>query len=206
LGNRDGSFQAPRSIDLVGSPESLAVADFNGDGVPDLVLAGGTVSVLLGNGDGTFQAPQHFGAGRFPVSVAVADFNGDGALDLAVANIGTLSPGLPGNVSIFLGNGDGSFQTAQIFSTGQNPASIVVGSFNRDGIPDLVVTNSRSDSVSVILGRGDGSFQAPQNFGTRRTPLAVAVGDFNGDLTPDLVVANRDSNDISVLISEPSAF
>jgi len=89
LGNGDGSFQAKRSFEAGDSPWSVAVGDFNGDGVPDLAVVNGgsdNVSVLLGNGDGGFQAAQSFGVGRFPLSVAVGDFNADGQPDLAIAN------------------------------------------------------------------------------------------------------------------------
>src|SRR5712692_9408280 len=84
------SFIARRDFDAGSFPHSVAVGDFNGDGLQDLAVAtsgSDNVSVLLGNGDGTFQAPQHFGAGDHPRFVAVADFNGDGLQDLAVANV-----------------------------------------------------------------------------------------------------------------------
>ena len=76
--------------------------------------------------------------------VAVVDFNGDGWQDLAVAIY-------PNNASVLLGNGDGSFQAAQIFGAGDGAASVAVGDFNGDGLPDLAVANSRSDSVSVLI-------------------------------------------------------
>src|SRR5260370_714015 len=95
------SFIARRDLDAGnGFSPSVAVGDFNGDGVPDLaVINAGRVSVLLGDGDGTFQAARSFGAGDIPTSVVVSDFNGDGMPDLAVANYGS------GNVSVLLGNG-----------------------------------------------------------------------------------------------------
>ena len=88
-GNGDGTFQGPRTLDLGAIPTFVAVADLNGDNIPDLAVAtqSNHVAVLAGNGDGTF-APAHlFGVGRYPVSVAVADFNGDGKPDLATANV-----------------------------------------------------------------------------------------------------------------------
>src|SRR5207302_1161458 len=101
LGNGDGTFQAaPNSpVGTVG-PSSVAVGDFNGDGVPDVAVASaaptlsgtgtgsGTVSVLLGNGDGSFRASLNVAVGMDPRFVAVGDFNGDGVPDLAVAEDG----------------------------------------------------------------------------------------------------------------------
>jgi hypothetical protein len=89
LGNGDGTFQAAHSFDAGDDPFSVAVGDFNGDGILDVAVANGnsdTVSVLLGNGDGSFQAPDIYAAGSGPSSVAVGDLNGDVAPDLAVAN------------------------------------------------------------------------------------------------------------------------
>ena len=151
----------------------------------------------------SFTAPTNFGAGIGPASVAVGDFNGDGAQDLAVANFGVcdLSGCDDGNVSVLLGNGDGSFQAARSFGAGIAPGSVAVGDFNGDGKFDLAVANSGSNNVSVLLGNGDGSFQAPQNFGAGRSPVSVAVGDFNGDGVQDLAVANSGSNNVSVLIN-----
>jgi hypothetical protein len=115
--------------------------------------------------------------------VAVGDFNGDGRLDLAVANGGD------GTVSVLLAKGDGTFQHAQIFPTGDNPTSVAVGDFNGDGRLDLAVANAGDGTVSVLLGKGDGTFQDAQNFPAGSYPYSVAVGDFNGDGLPDLVVA-----------------
>src|SRR5262245_29299306 len=71
------------------APRSVAVGDFNGDGLPDLAVANqfsDTVSVLLGDGKGTFAGAVNYAAGNGPISVAVGDFNGDGKQDLATAN------------------------------------------------------------------------------------------------------------------------
>ena len=90
LGNGNGTFQPQQTFAPASSPISLAVADVNGDGKPDLVVANAnsnSVSVLLGNGNGTFQTQQTFAAGTDPrFSVAVADVNGDGKPDIVVAN------------------------------------------------------------------------------------------------------------------------
>jgi len=193
------SFIARRDFAAQASPSSVAVGDFNADGVPDLAVANtdsNSVSVLLGNGDGTFQTAQSSAVETQPSSVAVGDFNGDGVPDLAVANSGAPN----GSVSVLLGNGDGSFQTARSFGAGIWPSSVAVGDFNADGVPDLAVANRGSNDVSVLLGNGDGSFQAARSFAVGSYPYSVAVGDFNRDGVPDLAVANHDSNNVSVLL------
>jgi hypothetical protein len=179
------------------SPVSLAVGDFNGDGIPDLAVANagdhpanGTVTILLGRGDGTFQSGQIYAAGEFPTSLAVGDFNGDGVPDLAVADRGDYPNN--GTVSVLLGRGDGTFQTGQAFTAGQSCSSVAVGDSNGDGVLDLVVTNRliEGGQVTVLLGKGDGTFEAAQSYPAGRSAQAVAVGDFNGDGIPDLAVAN----------------
>ena len=95
LGKGDGTFQAAVNYDAGAAPVSLGVADFNGDGKPDLAVANynsTNVSVLLGNGDGTFKSAISLSAGGYPAyspeSLAIADFNGDGKPDVAVAVCG----------------------------------------------------------------------------------------------------------------------
>ena len=185
------SFTARVDYPVGANPSSVAVGDFNGDGVPDFATANfgaNTVSVLLGNGDGTFQAAQTYATAGFnPEFVAVGDVNLDGRQDLAVAQSGST----PSLVSVLLGNGDGSFQPARIFATGQGSLSVAIGDVNGDGRPDLVAANYYSNDVSVLLGNGDGTFQAAQSFPTAgMNPVTVAVGDFNGDGRPDLAVTN----------------
>jgi hypothetical protein len=137
-GNGDGTFGPPissRQVDLeYGTP--ITVADFNGDGKPDLAVGG---YILLGNGDGTFQNLLFLGQYG---QVAAADFNGDGKVDLAQGS-GT-------DIAIFLGNGDGTFGLPVSFAAGNNPWFTAVGDFSGSGKPDLAVANQTSNNVSVL--------------------------------------------------------
>jgi len=202
LGNGDGTFRAPLTTAAGGCPRFVAVGDFNGDRVPDLVWANGgphdagAVVVALGNGDGTFRAASTIPE-RFTTFVVVADFNGDGVPDLAISSLSLC--GHPPCPNLLLGNGDGTFRGAGFFGLGYT--SIAVGDFDGDGVQDLALTNSSSNSVSVVRGNGNGTFQTPLLFGVDFEPVAVVVGNFNRDDKLDLAVANARSNDVSVLLA-----
>ena len=88
----------------------------------------------------------NYGTGRAPVSVAIGDLDGDGYLDLAATNYGS------DDVSVLLGNGDGTFQTAENYGAGSGPFSVAISDLNGDGAPDLAVANFDSESVSEDVG------------------------------------------------------
>jgi hypothetical protein len=147
-----------------------------------------------------FKLAVNYPVGTAPVAVASGDFNGDGKMDLAVANSGN-AIGDDGNVSILLGNGDGTFQPANNnMVAGKNPSSIAVGDFNGDNRLDLIVANNGNNTVSVLLGNGDGTFQTHVDYATGTGPYSVALGDFNGDQSLDLAVAAHPPNVVSVLL------
>ncbi len=136
-------------------PVSIVVADFNGDGKPDIATANrdsSTVSILINNGDGTFRTHVDYATGNSPSQLVVGDFNNDGKADLAVAN-GYNS------ISILPGNGDGTFGQ-RIDTLLQGAGSLSAYDLNNDGKLDLVVGPA---DVS-LLGNGDGTFQAPVSF------------------------------------------
>ena len=170
LGSDDGTFQPQTMFATDPWTYRVSIGDMNLDGKADIATANSTysvlqsnsVSILLGNGDGTFQPQQVFAASPVPVSVTQGDLNGDGNPDLVVANTDSSI----NTISIYLGNGDGTFRTAQAYSTGLAPYTPVVGDLNGDGRLDIVVPNSYSDgppnsyvdNVSVFLNTGNGSF------------------------------------------------
>jgi hypothetical protein len=219
LGKGDGSFKKVHLYDSGGSPGgpggrleiSLVVADVNEDGKLDVLVANpggagtggvGVIGVLLGRGDGTLKAVRTFGAGDgFDASsIAVADVNNDGKEDLVVANYCAteLCPGTgTGSVAVLLGNGNGTFQTAQTYdSAGYGASGIAVADVNGDGEEDLVVVNQSADNIrrgliGVLLGNGDGTFQPAQTYSTHgQFASAIALANLNRDTKLDIVAAN----------------
>jgi len=199
LANAGGGFNPRTDYATGAAPGPVVIADFNGDGKPDLAVGNfndNTVSVLLGKGDGTFQTHVDYPTGAKPSSVTVGDFNGDGKLDLATANL------YGGSVSILLGNGDGTFQSHVDYPVGSEPFAVAIGDFNGDGKLDLAVANDASSTVSILLGRGDGTFETHVDYATGLNPFSVAVGDFNGDGKLDLAVANETSSTVSIFLGK----
>jgi hypothetical protein len=217
-GRGNGTFGA--KVDYpTGGPSSWIIAgDFNADGILDLVMSHWVesyFSVLLGNGsggkgDGTFAANVDYPtANSSATHLTTGDFNSDRILDLALVGWS------PNSLRVYLGNGsggrgDGTFASGVDFPTGSNPEFVTPGDFNADGILDLAVANSASNSISVFLGngsggKGDGTFAAKVDYPVGMLPYSVTVGDFNADSIPDLVVANMDSNNLSVLLGNGSS-
>ena len=200
LGNGDGTFGAETPV-FVGTPSfALTVADFNGDSKPDLATANygaQSASVLLGNGDGTFAAATSYFVNANATNVKSDDFNGDGKADLIVASVyGTQ---ILGAVSIFLGNGDGTFGTRLDNGTGQPDVSqMAIGDFNSDGKKDVVMINSGSNTFTVFRGQGDGTLVSIGLFPAGYIPFGVLTSDLDGDGKLDLIVANFYSTDVSV--------
>lgn len=203
LGNGDGTFQAAVNYNTGEAPEEVVASDFNADGNIDLAIANSfddTLSILMGKGDASFEDAVSCNVGEFPLSIAVADFNGDNKDDLAVANFSSS----PGNVSILLGNGDGTFQDAVSLTAGNEPTDIYSSDFNGDTHMDLAVANSTDHTVSILLGNGDGTFQAAVNYQVGQSPFGITGGDFNHDKKEDLAIANGAyiSNIISILMGK----
>jgi uncharacterized protein (DUF2141 family) len=221
LGNGDGTFQPVVTYNSGGEfPSSIVLADVNGDGKLDLIVANecipgncaySGVSVRLGNGDGTFQSPVSYRSGGYQESdddvaqssVAVGDVNGDGKLDLVVENqcaFNTTEYCGNGTVGVLLGNGDGSFQPAVVYDSGGDwPYSVALGDLNGSGRLDIVVANCGpidsngcgSGMVGVLMNNGKGGFQPAVLYSSGgAAATGIFVADVNGDGKLDLLVAN----------------
>ncbi|HZB76960.1 MAG TPA: VCBS repeat-containing protein, partial [Solirubrobacteraceae bacterium] len=182
LATGGGAFEPGTDFGLGGKapgPRSLALADVEADGRPDLVAAtDGGASVRPGRGDGSFgpPVPIALGTGAAPLAVAAGDFDADGHEDVAVGDDGGL-------VRVRLGDGAGGFRAAPDVRVGGAPSDLVVGDFDGDGTDDLATAGTAANRVSVRFGTGpdalddnllvNGGFEGPTPGGRPRTPGIV---------------------------------
>jgi hypothetical protein len=208
FGSGDGTFGSAALYPVTGFLEaSLASADFNGDGAPDLAYINtgfGTVDVLLNNGAGNFGAPIATAVATTNlISLAVADLNGDGIPDVLA--------GSSGLGTVLFGVGNGTFKLGGQFALAYYPVMVGIGDFNHDGVPDVASVNNAGTGTglqppfTVVLGAGRGKFQSARAFNTGGSPGQPALGDFNGDGKLDVAVVNysfQSTTSIAVLFGD----
>jgi hypothetical protein len=204
LGNGDGTFTAGPVIPTGAKPSAIvAAAMVTGSNNVDLAVTNegaNSVSVFLGNGDGTFTSGGLLTTGNSPDAIVANTFDTDANnnMDLVVANQAD------NTVSIFLGNGDGTFGTATNFATGTSPVALATADFNIDGLPDLAVSDQTADTVSILIGNGEGTFATKLDLDTGRGPAGLVAADFTGNGRSDLAIADSTANTVTVLLNNAS--
>jgi hypothetical protein len=195
LANADGSLQLQQRFAVGDAPAYVRVVDVDGDGRLDLLAVNrlsNDVSLRLGNGDGTFGAQRRMTVGAGPGWVSAGDLDRDGALDLVVGSDSQSSNNY--DLSILMGNGDGTFDPERRLPYGDLPLFGTVTDADGDGIQDLLVA---SYGFSVLSGRGDGTFETPKLFSVGGWVQTVADVDGNGH--PDVVVTSDRRDEVIVL-------
>jgi hypothetical protein len=210
LGKGDGTFQAPQTYTLPQSGWFVTAGDVNGDGLQDLVVAYGypravqsaTVSsaavLLTAKPGGGFNPGVNIPTGVNTVQMVLADVNGDNKLDLIAANIGFPQADTPvnGNVTVSLGNGNGTFQPPVSYTVGVAPTWLAVADVNGDNKPDLIVgaLDTSQSEIGVLLGNGNGTFGAPTMFATYSYPSMITMADFDKDGHLDIAIVHMNGD------------
>jgi hypothetical protein len=188
------------------NPTQLTAAILSSD-----LTAASTASVTVSNGGansniayfpvgplrgivGTNPSALILASGSVPTGVAFGDFNKDGKLDMAICD------DFNDTVSIYFGNGDGTFQTPAVYPVGNQPLNIVVGDLNHDGYLDLITADGLASHISVLLGQANGLFAPAQQYATGGLPQSITIGDFNRDGNLDIATPNEGSDTVSVLL------
>ena len=212
LGDGAGSFGAATNFSVGSFPVAMRVADVTGDGKLDVVTANAgslDVTVVAGDGAGGFaRAASHsIGPNAQPFGLAIGDVNGDDKPDIVVANAATDGsefppPELPGNISVLIGDGAGSFAEAAQYSTGPDEGraqGIALGDITGDGHVDVVVSRPNANAVAVLAGDGSGAFDDVSMHAVSVGPAPVAIADVTGDGKLDAIAANAVSASVSIL-------
>lgn len=211
------SFASKVNFTTGSTPYSVAIADVDGDGKPDLAVANAgvgvnTISVFRNTtvpgtiNASSFTAKVDFATGPNPRSVALMDVDGDGKPDLVTANSSAAST----TMSVLRNNSipaiidAGSFTGKIDFTTGTSPQHVAVADLDGDSKPDIVTSNVNGTSISVFRNTAAfgiidaSSLAAKVDFTTGTGPVTAAIADIDGDGIPEIAAANGTASTVSV--------
>jgi hypothetical protein len=192
------SFTGAATFDVGANPSDVAVADVDGDGHADLLVANqnaSSLSLLYGTGDGGFAGRIDIATAANPVALAVGDVNADGHPDAVVALAG-------GQFQLLKNNGAGGFVAQTAFGSLGTINDLSIADMDGDGKLDLVASgplDSSNGYYAISLGNGRGSFSSSDSVTTGRNSFGNVVADFNADGIPDVAVANQAADSITVV-------
>lgn len=198
-GHGDGRLSDAEQIGTVTGAQFLALADWDGNGLLDVLSASNTssaVSLFTNHNPEPFRLAWQLGVAR-PLSLVAGDWNGDGKPDLAASSGGA------SGVWVIEGCGDGTVKGAVHYVVGTTTTGLVTADFNQDGIPDLAASNRDSNDAAILLNKGSGTFQPPRvlRAGAGCGPTGLIAADFNNDRRADLVLTCGQVPRLDLLLS-----
>lgn len=193
LNKGDGSFLPKADYPVSDAGNAVCPVDLNGDGFPDLAVAGPFgVDLLINDGDGTFHPGGQIGSGTSRNYVNAADFDGDGDADLVTTDL------FDSRISVFLNNGDATFPDAVVYTIPDWGDQVDPADLDNDGDIDLAVSLNFTGQLTVLLNDGAGNLSIEETYEAGDRSVGVCAADFNGDGDIDVAVANDASNDINM--------